>query len=88
MKGRIPYREGELNPRNNVPKGTFPGKNFMTPELVGYYKTRKGYAELSTGEGFLREPIFGVTVKPDPDHALSKVCFTKSEALTYIKALS
>ena len=77
-----------LKRRQSVPAGTFVDRNFMTPTLLGYYKLRKGFAELSTGEGLHREPIFGVTVSPDPDHAMSKLCFSHSEALRYIEGLS
>ena len=88
MKGRISYRDGQLNQRTEAPKGTFDDKNFMTPDVLGYYKIRKGYAELSTGTGFKYEPIFGVTVRPDPGHAMSKLCHSRSEALRYIETLS
>ena len=77
-----------LKQRQSVPKGTFEGKNFMTPKVLSYYKLRKGYAELSQGEGMKREPIFGVTVSPDPERAISKLCFSRDEALRYIEALS
>lgn len=66
----------------------FPGKNIMTPDVLSYYKLRKGYAELSYGTGMRHQPIYGVTVKPDPDHAISKLCQSKDEAIGYIVSLS
>jgi hypothetical protein len=71
------------------PQGVFKGRNFMTPDVLMYFKLRKGYAELSEGTGLNRQPIFGVTVEPDtPDRARSKVCQSKSEALAYIRSMS
>lgn len=68
------------------PRGLFRGKNFMTPNVLGYYKLREGYAELSEGRGMSNQPIFGVTVKPDDGR--SKLCFSRTEAETYIEELS
>lgn len=65
------------------------GRNFMTPTVLGFYKLRKGYAELSTGEGMSRQPIYGVTVRPDePVNARSKLCHSEEEALAYIRSMS
>ena len=74
-----------------TPKGTFRGVNFMTPEVLGHYKLRKGWAELSQGRGMEGEPIYGVTVRmlggarltPDP----SKLLYSRAEALRYIQTL-
>lgn len=56
----------------NQPAGIFRGRNFMTPEVVGYYRTvyqgRTAYVELSRGRGMAREPLYGVTVR-DADGA-------------------
>lgn len=38
------------------------GPNFMTPEPIEYIDTDDYMIELSKGEGFDREPIYGVTV--------------------------
>jgi hypothetical protein len=40
----------------------FRGRNFMTPDVRGYYKLREGYAELSEGRG-MGGPIYGVTCR-------------------------
>ena len=76
------------------PEGLFKGENFMTPRVLGYYRLRKslGYAELSRGEGFKHEPIFGVTIQwsgsEESNHALSKMFWSMGEALNYIGNLS
>lgn len=74
----------------NPPLGLFRGRNFMTPDVLGFYKLRRelGYAELSEGRGIDHQPIFGVTVKPDTEHKLSKLCHSRAEALAYIEELS
>lgn len=82
----------------SAPRGVFPGKNFMTPHIEGYYKLREGYAELSSGEGMTREPIFGVTVRglaranDDVGRALererSKMFHSRKAAIDYIKEMS
>jgi len=71
------------------PKGIFQGNNFMTPNILAYYRTRRGYAELSEGTGFSREPIFGVTVHDykGNDTGQSKMVFSKDEAIKYIESL-
>jgi hypothetical protein len=68
------------------PKGLFKGRNFMTPEWIGYYKLRVGYAELSEGTGMSGQPIFGVTVRPEDGR--SRLCFSRIEADDYIRSLS
>ena len=64
--------------------------NFMTPTRLGLWSIRRGatthHIELSGGEGMDRKPIYGVTVRPDPDR-LSKLCFSLTEAYEYIKEL-
>lgn len=75
-------------PQGVFTQGVFKGLNFMTPNVIMYYKLRKGYAELSEGTGISRQPIFGVTVEPDTDRARSKMCQSKSEALAYIESMS
>lgn len=69
-----------------APEGLFPGRNFMTPEVQGCYKLRKGYAELSEGRGMHNEPIFGVTVRPEDGR--SKLFHSRSDALDYIEEQS
>jgi len=53
----------------NRPSGVFKGKNFMTPDVLGYWRVPGGYAELSKGAGFERgTTIYGVTcARPDGD---------------------
>lgn len=71
------------------PRGLFQGNNFMTPRVLAYYKLRKGYAELSEGEGMSRQPIFGVTVRPEPKGVrLSKLFQSRAEAERYIAEMS
>jgi hypothetical protein len=77
------------------PRGLFRGRNFMTPDIVGYYKLRDGYAELSVGEGFTRETIYGVTVRPETEgdgiyaaNRRSKMFHSKRAALAYIEEMS
>lgn len=69
--------------------GGFKGQNFMTPQILGYYKLAVGYAELSTGTGFHGDTIYGVTVRPEtPDDRRSQVFYSRREALDYIESLS
>jgi len=80
------------------PRGVFKGRNFMTPDLLGYARAKKPdakgltvWVELSTGTGFEGEPIFGVTVRnahgdhvsPDP----SKMFFSRAAAEEYAATL-
>ena len=48
------------------PKG-FNGSNFMTPEIIGYYKRqlrgRVAYVEISHGRGIFSDDIYGVTFR-------------------------
>lgn len=75
-----------------VPPGTFRGSNFMTPTVTDFFKLGVGYAELSNGTGIDREPIFGVTVRPDHlkegDEKRSKLFWSEAKALAYIDSLS
>jgi hypothetical protein len=50
------------------------GENFMTPRVVGYYRVGNFAVELSTGEGFKHEPIWGVTVKTRDGVTVNKLC--------------
>lgn len=81
----------------SAPRGVFRGTNFMTPTVLGYYKLRAnfGYAELSSGTGIGREPIFGVTVRDyrgehvrDGEADRSQLFHSKSAAIAYIESLS
>lgn len=75
-----------------APQGTFPGRNFMTPAVLAFYRGtldgRTAYVELSGGRGIANEPIFGVTVRReggarlDPDR--SKVFWSQADAERYI----
>jgi hypothetical protein len=68
------------------PEGHFDGVNFMTPNIIGYYRLQDGYAELSEGLGMNRTPIYGVTISPHRD--LSRCFASLAEATKYIGALS
>jgi len=65
------------------------GKNFMTPDILGYYKIKYGSVELSTGKGFSGGTMYGVTVVKEGihNHELSKCVHSKNEAIEYIKTL-
>jgi hypothetical protein len=71
-------------------------RNFMTPDLISYGKSGRFVYELSQGEGFSREPIYGVTVLEITNgamgttvrrHDLSKMFFNIRDALSYAKNL-
>lgn len=70
------------------PHGIFKGRNIMTPNSEGYFKLKEGYAELSSGRGIYNDPIFGVTVRPDPAHERSKLFHSLSAAMDYIEEMS
>jgi hypothetical protein len=73
------------------PRGVFQGSNFMTPNWLGYYKLRLGYAELSEGRGMSNQPIFGVTVRTGDGldtERRSKLFQSRSDAEDYIEELS
>lgn len=80
-----------VKPLARAPKGLFDGDNFMTPNLLGFYKLRDGYAELSEGRGMNNQPIFGVTVRPEPaeyEKRRSRLFQSKSAAMEYIETLT
>jgi hypothetical protein len=62
------------------------GKNFMTPNVLKYYRVDHNVVELSRGIGFDHEEIFGVTVRPNGD--LSKLFRSRSDAEEYIETLA
>jgi hypothetical protein len=73
---------------NRPPNGLFEGVNFMTPDVLSYHNLGHGtWVELSQGRGMNRQPIFGVTVRPEPSPARSKLCQSKAEAVRYINSL-
>ena len=76
---------------HRAPKGTFQNTNMMTPDIVGYFRLREGWAELSKGRGIYGDVIYGVTVckgrnepcSPDP----SRGGISYQEALDLIESL-
>jgi hypothetical protein len=46
--------------------GRFPGRNFMTDDVLGYVRAAGTVVEISTGV-FLERRIIGVTFPPDAD---------------------
>jgi len=71
------------------PKGMFKGANFMTPEILSYHRLGADtWAELSTGMGINRQPIWGVTVRPEHAHKVSKLFWSKAQAMRYIKGMT
>jgi hypothetical protein len=75
------------------PRGVFPGQNFITPNILGYFRGEVGnriaYVELSEGRGMAGEPIFGVTVRrpngANLDPNLSKLMHSRAAAMAYIE---
>jgi hypothetical protein len=65
------------------------GKNFITPDILGYYTIVDGVAELSEGD-VLDNPVFGVTVVKNGKHdtSLSQGFSNKEKALAYIAELA
>lgn len=66
--------------------------NFMTPRILNVITLSNKVIELSTGEGFEHEPIFGVSVWEYDGKELkrsdkSKLCFSKKSANSYIRGL-
>lgn len=70
-------------------KNIVKGKNFMTPNVIGYYKIKNGAAELSKGEGFTGSMMYGVTVVKDNEHnhELSQAFSSEWKAKEYINNL-
>lgn len=78
------------------PAGIFRGHNFMTPDVLAFYRLvvagRSLYVELSSGRGMDNETIYGVTVRdangarlePDP----SACCHSKAQAMELIANLA
>ena len=67
-------------------------ENFMTPRPLSYWVITRGgntlYAEIAEGEGFRREKIYGVTVRPDEPMRLSKgVFYSHIDAMNYLESL-
>ena len=46
----------------------FKGRNFMTPDYIGFYETGDYVIELSSGSGFSSNMLYGVTVKNKIGH--------------------
>lgn len=68
------------------------GPNFMTPHVIKYVDTDKYLIELSEGEGFTRNKIYGVTVvgvngERDPTGELSNMFHSRKEAEDWIAEL-
>jgi hypothetical protein len=73
------------------------GQNFMTPEVLGYFRPSKSHiAELSKGRGMEDNDIFGVTVISKNrithqwvrNHEQSKCFRSRSAAMEHIEALA
>lgn len=64
------------------------GDNFMTPDLIGYYRIKNGEAEVTKGS-FIGNTIYGVTVVQNnrKDDDLSKCCHSMDEVMEYITSL-
>lgn len=78
------------------PQGVFRGSNFMTPDVIGYFRVSPYrrysavYVEFAKGRGFHGESIYGVSVRrangemirdPDP----SKLFHSMRAATEYIQ---
>ena len=63
-------------------------QNFMTPYLMGYREIPNGVAEITTGRGFEREKIYGVTVVRNGkhEHENSSMFHSMREVERYISA--
>ncbi len=68
--------------------------NFMTPELIRHGSKGRFVYELSQGEGFKHEPIYGVTVllvndddQPERMREISQCCHSRREADQLINSL-
>ena len=49
-------------PKIIVEQKTFKGRNFITPNVQGYYQVGKFIVELSTGKGIFTDKLYGCTV--------------------------
>ena len=66
--------------------------NFITSEILNYYKRGKYYIELSVGPGIFNDEIYGVTVLENDRGIikrtdLSKAFTSKAAAMRFIKSL-
>ena len=66
--------------------------NFITSEILNYYKRGKYYIELSKGPGIFNDEIYGVTVLENDRGIikrtdLSKAFTSKAAAMRFIKSL-
>lgn len=63
-------------------------RNMMTPDVIRYGRKNGFVYEISQGEGFKREPIFGVSVatsEGERDHDKSAMFHSLADANTYVK---
>lgn len=85
-----------ITTNGNAFRATVKGKNIMTPDVLGYYKSGQYIVELAEGTGFGGDMIYGVTVVKDAVHPierehmfnLSKMFYDKKEATDYIDSLA
>lgn len=63
--------------------------NFMTPDLIGYYRIKNGEVEVTKGS-FLGNTIYGVTVVQGnrKDDDLSKCLHSIDEVMEYVESLN
>lgn len=88
----------KVDERSTVPHGVFKGHNFVTPDVVGYFKVRMGYAELSKGTAPLSgSKVWGVTVRNGRGQHVgdaqtfdlhSKMHYSYTDAMDQIEELS
>ena len=79
------------------PKGVFKGRNFMTPEVLGYtrgtWQGRTVWIEVSKGRGLIGDTIYGVTVRRangaecDGGEDPSRMCRSEKEVLACLEML-
>ena len=64
-------------------------RNFITPHVLGYLKTDNSIIEISEGEGFKKNTIYGITVvKNDKhNHDLSKAEYSWFKVEEYVDYL-
>lgn len=70
------------------------GVNFFTPERIEFGFVKNGVYELSTGDKFVNEIPYGVTIVAKNEYgsyfhdtARSKCCFSLDEAKKYIDSM-